>query len=80
MPAIAVKKIPGDLYRRLKRAAKANRRSIKDEILVCLERQLRSRPIDPEEALVRARQLRERTRAYPITDEAFNQAKAEGRP
>jgi plasmid stability protein len=80
MPAITVKNIPEDLYRRLKRVARANRRSINNEIIVCLERQLRSGTIDPETLLARARKLREKTAAHPISDREFREAKEAGRP
>jgi plasmid stability protein len=80
MPAITVKNIPDDLYERVRRAAKANRRSINSEISVCLERQLRSRAVDPESVLARAGKLREKTMAHPISDREFSEAKAAGRP
>ena len=80
MPAITVKNIPDDLYERLKRTAKANRRSINSEIILCLERQLRSRTINPESALARARQLRQKTADYIISDREFSDVKADGRP
>jgi len=80
MPAITVKNIPEDIYKRLKLMAKANRRSINSEIIICLERQLRSRAIDPDSVLVRARQLREKTADYLISDREFSDAKADGRP
>jgi len=80
MPAITVKNIPEDLYLRLKQAARSNRRSINSEIIVCLERQLRSRVIDPESVLASARKLREKTAAHPIGEREFSEAKAAGRP
>jgi len=80
MPTITVKNIPAELYDRLKRSAQANRRSINSEIIVCIERALYSRQIDTEAILPRARELREKTVDYPITDEEFTQAKATGRP
>ena len=80
MPAITVKNIPDDVYKRLKLLAKANRRSINSEIIICLERQLRSRAIDPEHALSRARFLREKTAGYLISDREFNHLKTKGRP
>jgi hypothetical protein len=80
MPTITVKNIPAELYDRLKRSAQANRRSINSEIIVCIERALYGRQIDPEALLPRARELRERTVAYPITDEEFTKTKATGRP
>jgi hypothetical protein len=79
MPMITVKNIPPDLYRRLKQSAKANRRSINREIIVCIERAVRSRRICPEAILVRARELREKTAEYPIADDEFTRAKIAGR-
>ena len=79
MPTVTVKNIPGELYERLKRSAKVNRRSINSEIIVCIERALRSRQIDPEVLLPRAQKLREKTVDYPISDEEFTEAKATGR-
>ena len=80
LPTITVKNIPAELYDRLKRSAQANRRSINSEIIVCIERALYSRQIDPEAILPRARALREKTVDYPITDEEFTAAKATDRP
>jgi len=80
MPTLTIKNIPNDLYEALKRQAERHRRSINSEVIVCLERAVRSYAVEPEEFLVRARQLREKTTGYTITDEAFNAAKREGRP
>jgi plasmid stability protein len=79
MATITVKNIPDDLYELLKRSAKANRRSINSEIIVCIESAVRSQEIDPVKALSRARMLRERTAEYVITDDEFTQAKRTGR-
>ena len=80
MATITVKNIPDDLYQRLKQAAKANHRSINGEIIACIERSVRGGPLNVEEYLERARELREMTAAYVITEEALNEAKREGRP
>jgi plasmid stability protein len=79
MTTVTVKNIPDDLYERLKAVAEINRRSINSEIIVCIERAVASRRIDPEMVLERARILRELTARHPISDEEFSQAKAEGR-
>ena len=79
MPTITVKNIPADVYERLKQSAEANRRSINSEVIVCIERAVRSRRIRPEEMLARARKLREKTGDYLITDDEFTQAKIAGR-
>jgi len=52
MPTITVKNIPDELYERLKQLAKANRRSINSEIIVCIERSVRSQSLDADEMLI----------------------------
>jgi plasmid stability protein len=79
MATITVKNIPDDLYERLKQSAQTNRRSINSEIIVCIERAVDQSKIDPEAAIARARQLREKSARYPITDNEFTQAKEDGR-
>jgi hypothetical protein len=79
MPTITVKNIPTDLYQRLKQSAEANRRSINSEVIVCIERAVRSRKVDPETILTRARKLRENTGDHLITEDEFTQAKIAGR-
>jgi len=79
MPTITVKNVPTDLYERLKQSAEANRRSINSEVIVCIERAVRSRKIHPEAILARARKLREKTEGYRITDDEFTGAKVAGR-
>ena len=80
MHSITVKNIPGDIYERLKRSARANRRSINSEIIMIIEEAVRSKKITSEDMLVRARQLREKTAHYTITDDEFTGAKRAGRP
>ena len=79
MATVTVKNIPDDLYAKLKRYAAMNRRSLNSEIIVCIERTVRSSRIQPEASLMRARKLREKTAQYPITDHDFNDAKMMGR-
>lgn len=55
---LTLKNIPDDVYERLKAAARANRRSLNSEIIVCLETVLIPSRISPKERLERARQLR----------------------
>ena len=80
MPTLTIKNIPEDLYAQLKRYAKINRRSINSEVILCIERAVRSRQIQPQMVLAGARQLRKKTERYPITDEEFSAAKRTGRP
>jgi len=76
MATITVKNIPDDLYADLKQAADINHRSINSEIIVCVERALRSQPIPAE----RAPRMWELAGGHVITDEEFNEAKRAGRP
>jgi antitoxin FitA len=80
MVTITIKNIPDELYVRLKAHAKANRRSINSEIILCIERAVRSQQLDVDEMLASARILREKTRGYAISDDELEQAKDEGRP
>jgi hypothetical protein len=80
MVTITVKNIPDEIYERLKLTAKANRRSINSQIITIIEEAVRSKKIDHEILLLQARQLREATAGYAITDEEFNQMKDAGRP
>jgi plasmid stability protein len=80
MATVTVKNIPDDLYARLKSVAVMNRRSVNSEIVMCIDRAVVSRPIDPAKLLEEARQLRKLSSDHPIADEEFNQAKARGRP
>ena len=80
MATITINNIPNDLYGQLKDAAKANRRSINSEVIVCIERRLTSYKPDIDEVLHKARQLRELTAGYPLTDEALDEAIRDGRP
>ncbi len=79
MPTITVKNIPLELYERLKQTAKANRRSINSEIIVCIERAMNTQKARPEEIVASARQLREKTARYLISDDEFTRLKSEGR-
>jgi plasmid stability protein len=79
MPSITVKNIPTELYTLLKLAAKQSRRSLNSEIIACIERSVRSQQLDPDQFLVTARRLREKTTDYRISDDDFTQAKESGR-
>ena len=79
MATVTVKNIPDDLYDRLKSIAQINRRSINSEIIMCIENAVTIRRINIDEVLENARQLRQFTAGYLISDEELSQAKAEGR-
>ena len=80
MTTITVKNIPADLYEHQKQVAKTNRRSINSEIIACIERSVRPRPLEVETFLAEARQLREQTAGYVLTAEELAEAKNQGRP
>ena len=79
MPTITVKNIPVEIYQRLKQRAETNRRSLNSEIIACIELAVISQPLDPQAFIQRARSLREKNQGTILTDEAFSQAKHEGR-
>ena len=83
MATFTVKNIPDDLYADLKQAADMNYRSINSEIIVCVERALRSQRIPAESvetARARAPRVWELADGHVITDDEFNEAKRAGRP
>jgi plasmid stability protein len=80
MATITVKNIPDELFQRLKKMAEANRRSLNNEIIYCLEQAVSRDKEGPESFLEKARRLRELTRNYMITDKELNMAMNNGRP
>jgi antitoxin FitA len=55
---LTLKNIPDDVYGRLKLSAQANRRSMNNEAIVCLEAALMNARLTSTERLARARALR----------------------
>jgi len=80
MVAITVKNIPEPLYQRVKERAKANHRSINNELITIIEQSVMLQPIDVAETLERTRRIRELTAHYVITDDELTRLKNEGRP
>jgi len=79
MVAITVKNIPAPLYERVKERAKANHRSINNELITILEQSVMLQPINVAETLEQTRRIRELTARYVITDEELTRLKNEGR-
>ncbi len=80
MRTITVKNIPDDVYNNLKKSATENRRSINSEIIVCIERNVKSRKRKSiENILAQAEELRYKSSNYIITDGEFSERKAVGR-
>jgi len=72
---ITVKNIPDDVYDQLKQSARINRRSINQEIIVCIESSVQGTVVEPQQLLEIARRLRKKTAAQPITNEELNRIK-----
>ena len=79
MATITVKNIPPEIYEKLKLSAQQSRRSINSEIIACIERAVRSQPVNPDLLLANAQKLRAKTASYKISDSEFNRLKSEGR-
>jgi len=80
MASLTLKNIPDELYARLKRSAAGHKRSINSEVLVCLEKVLQPRRVDPDSLLARARAIRGRLGNVYLTDRDLREAKNSGRP
>ena len=80
MTTFTVKNIPPNLYERLKKSAERNRRSINNEIIVCIEKSVQSQALDTNQILAKARKLRSLTHAVPVTDDELINAIEDGRP
>jgi plasmid stability protein len=79
MVAVTLKNIPNELYERVKLNAKANHRSINNELIAIIEQSVMPQPLDIQAWLDKARHLRELTAHYVISDEALTRLKNEGR-
>ena len=79
MATLTIKNIPLDVSERLKHRAKANRRSINQEVIAIIERALETPPIDVDSTVERTQKIRELTAQYRLRDEELEQWKDEGR-
>jgi plasmid stability protein len=68
MPSLTIRDIPDDLLANLRRVAKANRRSLSNEILIRLERSAGLKPIYPQEAIARTHRLHQRVQFRTIEE------------
>ncbi len=81
MPALTIKGLPDEVYRRLKTSAARHRRSLNSEIITCLERSLAFPERRPEETVAALRRLHRSLRGAPkLTDAFLRRAKGTGRP
>jgi plasmid stability protein len=79
MTTLTIKNIPNEVYDKLKRRAKANRRSLNQEAIAVIEQALETPPIDVRSTLERTRKIRELTAQYRLREEDLEQWKNEGR-
>lgn len=75
-----LKNIPEELYEKVKERAERNHRSINGEILSLLDAATAPKPLDLDELLAKARELRGRTRGFLTDQDMIDRAKREGRP
>ena len=80
MKTLTIKGIPEPLYRELKRRAKASRRSLNSEAIVCLETVALTARVPAEDVLARVAAVRERVRGPYLRDAELRAAKNAGRP
>lgn len=76
---LTLKKVPDDVYERLKAAAEANRRSLNSEAIVCLESVLAFGQTNADERIARARHLRAGL-AGRFDPQDIERLKQQGRP
>jgi len=80
MKTLTIKGIPEPLYRELKRQAKASRRSLNSEAIVCLETVALAGRVPAADVLARVAAVRERARGPHLRDAELRAAKNAGRP
>jgi plasmid stability protein len=81
MPALTIKGVPDEVYRRLKTNAARHRRSLNSEIITCLERSLAFPERRPDETVADLQRFHRSLRGAPkLTDAFLRRAKGTGRP
>jgi plasmid stability protein len=80
MATLTIKNIPDELYEQLKASAAVNRRSINNEVLILIERAVRSSRPSSREIAAQARELRKLTAHHHLTEEKLEEWKNQGRP
>jgi len=80
MATLKIKNFPETLYRRLRDSAAQHRRSMKGEVVRCLEVGLVANRVEPQDFLARARGLRARMPRVFVTERDLRSAKNQGRP
>lgn len=80
MATITLKNIPDSTYKTLKQLAAEHHRSINSEVIHLIEKATKSTKIDPNQLLLAARKLREKTKQHPISNDMLAEIINEGRP
>jgi len=80
MATITLKNIPDPTYKTLKQLAAEHHRSVNSEIIHLIEKATKSTKIDPNQHLLAARVLRQKTQKYVVDDIILSELKNEGRP
>jgi plasmid stability protein len=80
MATITLKNIPDSIYKTLKQLAADHHRSVNSEIIHLLEKATQSTRIDPDQHLLLARTLRQKTNKYILDEATLGGIKNEGRP
>jgi len=76
---LTLKNVPDEVYRRLKAAAEAHRRSLNSEAIVCLESVLIPGRVDVADRLAAARAMRARLPKLVVRRRELDAFKREGR-
>ncbi len=79
MPSITVKNIPQPIYKKLKKQAEAQHRSMNSQIIACLEESVEPKRVSPEEVIRQARMMRKKAKGSLSMEEIQN-AIDQGRP
>jgi plasmid stability protein len=79
MATLTIKNIPDELYEQLKQSATRHRRSVNNEVIVCLENVLRSRSVHSATFRSSISALRKNISTVFVTDDDLRAAKDEGR-
>lgn len=79
MATMTLTNIPDEVYERLRDAARRHRRSLDSEAIVCLERALEEKRVDPSALLARIRAVRAETRGVFVTEVDLRAARDDDR-
>lgn len=79
MATITVKNIPDPIYKNLKQLAAEHHRSINSQVIYLIEKAAQSTRIDPDQHMLAARKLREKTARHPVGNDLLTEIKNQGR-